>query len=235
MYYIFLDNVEGTILGLSDVENLDVENNWFSLSKEAYDFILQNNGHYIVNVEAIQEKIEKYKKEVLKYRAKQIDSLEYIVVDLENLVRLQETLKQAIIKRISKNTGYCKMYIENGINYTFEDGSIKQFTYKIEDQINFMEIRRLFDDGTLTDNDVIPLKAKDESEYDLIKISTVIDIHNKLIKNKQYQLLYLRQLNAYTRTLTNINSVYTLHYETILPEEYQAIIEAQMETYNKLG
>ena len=42
MYYIFFDDIEGIILGLSDVERLDVDNNWVSLSEEAYNFILDN-------------------------------------------------------------------------------------------------------------------------------------------------------------------------------------------------
>ena len=111
---------------------------------------------------------------------------------------------------------------------------LKLITNKIEDQINFLEIRNLYNERILITDNKIPLKAKDENEYDLLPISTVIDIHNKLIKNKHYNLFFLYQLNEYVSTLTSLNDINRLQYETILPEKYQNIIKEQMEPYNNL-
>lgn len=234
MYYIFFDDIEGIILGLSDVERLDVDNNWVSLSEEAYNFILDNNGQYIVDLDSIQDKIEIYKEEINKLKENQIETINYIVVEKNNLKLPETKLKNVILNKIKKNNSYCQMFIENGVVYTFEDGTKKQYTYKIEDQINFLEIRNLYNEGILITDNKIPLKAKDENEYDLLPISTVIDIHNKLIKNKHYNLFFLYQLNEYVSTLTSLNDINRLQYETILPEKYQNIIKEQMEPYNNL-
>lgn len=232
MIFVFFDDIEGTILGFStEEEKLDIENNWVTISKEAYDFILENNGQYLINVNLISNKLNEYKNILKKYISNEIEELNYIVVDKSDLYIPDKDLSGVILNRIRKNNLYCKMFIENGITYTFTNGERKQFTFKTEDQNNYIEIRKLIKDGILNNETKIPIKAKDDSEYSFITIEQFTDIHNKLIKNKFYQLFYLRQYNEYTKNLNSINDVHRLQYEMILPDMYQKVIDEQMKSF----
>lgn len=233
MYSIRIDTVDGTIMGLTDQFISNIDDNWFATDEETYHFLLKNNGLYIVDIASISDKITQYKETLCTMKTSDTQSID-IVVTKENLKLPEKDLTSVKINRIEKNNVYCNMYIENGISYTFEDGTSKRYSYKLEDQVNFAELRALYTQGILSDDDKVPLKANEEQEYELVSMKTVIDIHNELIKNKHYQLFYLRQMNNYVNSLTTINDVHRLQYEMNLPEEYQTIIEQQMQIYSNL-
>lgn len=232
-YSIRIDTVDGTIMGLADQFVSNVDDNWFTTDEETYNFILKNNGLYTVDITSISDKIAQYKESLRVMKTSELQSVD-IVVTKDNLKLPERDLAGVKINRIEKNNVYCNMYIKNGISYTFEDGTSKRYSYKLEDQINFAELRSLYTQGILSEEDKVMLKANEEQEYELVPIKIVIDIHNKLIKNKHYQLFYLRQMNNYVNSLTTINDVHRLQYEMNLPEEYQTIIDKQMETYANL-
>lgn len=234
MYYIFFDDVAGTILGLSVEEKLDVENNWFTVSDEAYNFILDNNGKYLINTKSVEHKIAEYKEIVNKYKNNEIDELNYIVIEKSDLCLPEKNLKEVIFNRLGKNNSYCRMFIENGIDYILENGEKKHYSYKEEDQINFNEIKNLISEGILTDETGIPLKASGEIEYDYVSVKEFNEIYDKLVKNKFYQLFYLGQYNEYVKNLKSINDVHRLQYEMILPDKSSVKVKSQMELFNKL-
>lgn len=224
MKFILFDDVNETIMGLSSKEQLDYESGWYTLSDEAYDFILQNNGSYLVNVSSIKDKIEQYKTIVENYKNHNC-ILNYIVVDTDNLYMKDKQLINVIRSKIRKNNSYCNMYIENGIYYDINEEE-KHFTYKLEDQMNYNEIKDLINNNLIEDN--IPIKASEDDEYIDVSIDIFNEIYNKLIKNKFYQLFYLRQYNEYIKSLDDITTIEKLPYEIELPEPYLTNLNEQL-------
>jgi len=197
--------MNGTILGFSIDEKPN--DNYYEIDKETYNFILEHNGQYIVNLGSINDNTN--------------------IITKDNICMPQVNLQETIIRQLNKNNKLCNMFIENGIVYTINNID-KHITYKIEDQVNCMEIYKLYKDSILSKEDMIPFKASEDTEYMYININTFLDIYNKLIKNKYYQLFYLRQVNDYVCSLKNINDIYRFQYEMILPQKYQDKLNEQM-------
>lgn len=272
MHFIKYDDVDGIILGLDIEEKLDINNGWVTASDEAYNFVLEHNGQYIVDVDAVNSRIEEYREKSIEYmtatekfneiyekklteykeameKFNELDPedqeappvldledspvLDYIVVEKQHLIFPEKHLSAVIRNRIRKNMLYCGMFIENGVDYQLSNGEKKHYSYKIEDQINYQQLKGLISQGVLNDETGIPIKADGEDEYTYVSVEEFDGLYKELIKNKMYQLFYLRQYNEYTRALPTINDVHRLQYEMILPEEYQVRIDEQMSLFER--
>lgn len=227
MKYILYDNIEGTILGLSVDERIDLDNYWVTLSDEAYDEILKYNGQYRVLVDDAEQRINEYK--ALE------NNNDYCIVTIDTITKeIIYNIDEVINSVITKNYTYCNMFIENGINYTFPSGITKKYTYKLEDQINLNQIKMLVDNGVLNETTGVFIKASGESEFDNISVDEFKDLYNALLKHKQYQLCRLYQYNEYVKTLTDINEIQSLQYEMILPDEYIKNIDNYIANFENL-
>ena len=304
MYLIQFDPVDGTILGLNSFFLLNEISDWYSVSKEAYDFIVENNGEYVVDknsagfeeavseykaaagviqtnaeklsdftdikgrrrleeeIGLLQEKKQKYEeyeahaktllnetgnsliipeesiftpedeaalgektalKDSLLALDKAIEALP-VVVDTSRLTMPVPSLREVINSKINKNTAYCHMLIENGIEYSFSDGVERHFTFKEEDQLNYAETAKMAESGLRE----VLIRGTEEKEYFTVSAAEFLGLYRELIRNKYYQLYYLREYNKYINSLTDINDIQRLQYEIILPEPYRSRVDEQM-------
>ena len=296
MHLIKFDPVDGTILGLNSFFLLNEISDWYSVSKETYDFILEHNGEYIVDVQSVglnedmnkytaaaeeikkktdllpegvsidrgrgimteikflEEKKSKYaeilengqaedipaemvftESDEAKLKEKQelyaeiveinkaIEALP-VVVDTSRLTMPVPSLQEVINNKINKNTAYCHMLIENGIDYSFSDGVERHFTFKEEDQLNYAETEKMAESGLRE----VLIRGAEETEYFTVSATEFLGLYRELIRNKYYQLYYLREYNKYINSLTDINDIQRLQYEIILPEPYRSRLDEQM-------
>ncbi len=296
MHLIQFDPVDGTILGLNSFFLLNEISDWYSVSKEAYDFILEHNGEYVVDVQSVglnedinkytaateeikkktdllpegvsidssrgimteikflEEKKSKYaeilengqaedipaetvftESDETKLKEKQelyaeiveinkaIESLP-VVVDTSRLTMPMPSLREVINSKINKNTAYCHMLIENGIDYSFSDGVERHFTFKEEDQLNYAETEKMAESGLRE----VLIRGAEETEYFTVSATEFLGLYRELVRNKYYQLYYLREYNKYINSMTDINDIQRLQYEIILPEPYRSRLDEQM-------
>jgi hypothetical protein len=221
--YVQYDNVVGTVLGFSKKPIINIEEDWITISDEAYQKIINANTEYVIDVNSIDHRLREYRKRVRKYYKfpfykKLFTKITFVVVHIEDVIKKPPNLKSAIIARQNKNEEYCQMYIEDGIYY---DG--KHYSFSPDEQNQYLENR-------LYGNYFIHRKDNNTYENEFLTEEEFIDIHNKLIENRNYHYFYLEQLNNYTATLTNVEEVRRIKYETKLPQEYIDKIEQNMKT-----
>ena len=116
------------------------------------------------------------------------------------------------------------MLIENGIEYSFSDGVERHFTFKEEDQLNYAETAKMAESGL----EEVLIRGSEEEEYFIVSGEEFKGLYRDLIRNKYYQLYYLREYNKYINSLTDINDIQRLQYEIILPEPYRSRLDEQM-------
>lgn len=222
MKYILYDDFEGSILGL----NIEKTVGYVTLSDDAYDFILKNNGSCHVNLDAVNKRLQE---------SDTSDDPEYCVINMA-CITTERKYDIKIIQEniISKNSEYCNMYIVNGVYFTLDNGERKKYTYEIEDQANMEQLMRLVDNGSLDDKTGVPVKASEESVYDLLSVTEFKKLYNALVYHKYYHLFYMRQYNAYIRTLFSEAALHRCQYGMLLPDEYTSQINKQLENFKEI-
>jgi len=212
MKYILYDNTDGTILGLNDKEM----DKYIQLTDETYDFILNNNGLYKVDLSKIDDSFDNtITKEML------------ISIINDNIEKQKENI-------ISKNSELCSMFIKNGVTFTLNDGTKKKYLYSEYNQINIQELNDLINNNVIIST--VPIKFNDDDHYSFISIDEFKKLYNQLLRNKYFHLFYLREYNDYIKTITDYNKLCRMNYETGLPEEKRNEIEEKLNNiFNNTG
>lgn len=225
MKWIYFDELDGTILGLSIDSRADKDDyHWQTLTDEAYKEILKHNGQYKVILDKAQKRIDQY--------AAKSCPTDYCAITTEEISKEPDIDMELERKKKSlKANAFCNMHIENGVRFRLNNGVEKRYTYKIEDQINYEQLIRLVESGALTEDERVLIKASGESEYDALTVEEFKNLYRALLKNKYYHLFYLYQFNAYIKTITDITLLNRIQYETTLPQPYINKIDEQL---NKL-
>lgn len=224
MKYILLDIKDGTILGLEVDSKFKNINNWYTATDEAYEFILDNNGSYIINIDSFNEKLKIY--ETLSDKDKEL----FIFITENDLVKIvyEDSLDEAIYSLISKNSNAAKMYILNGITFKLDNGESKKQKYEIEDQVNIEQLNLLVTQNLL---DEVPIKFHGDEEYSYLSISEFKRLYNDLLYNKYWHLFYLRIYNNYIKSIDDINKLHRLSYETGLPAELRKEVDEKLKIF----
>lgn len=161
------------------VQNIISENNYLTykeISQDIHDYLL-NNIHNIkepiINIESITSNI------------KLIDSKDYLVEQTPKTPDF-ESIKESLISDIKRQ---CGVFIENGAFVELSNGDLKEFSFKIEDQINL----KLLIDNINSNTNTIYYHANGEfnTEY---TYEDIIKIYKELYNNKIYNQVYTQVL-----------------------------------------
>lgn len=218
MKFIQIDIITGDILALEPEKEMYnyIDENWFTISYDAYKMIVENNGKYIIDKNKIQKKIKRYK-----YALWQNEK-DVIVVDIDLLIEREHSINGAILAKIDRNNLYSQLYIDNGIIYN----NIK-YPFKYKDRIQYMENIYMITNKMLNNN--IPINS--EYGINFVDLDTFKTIYNKQLRNKFYHEVYVQELNTYIKTLNDYTKINLMQYETKLPQKYLDKIENKMKDF----
>lgn len=185
------------------LSNKLLETNFLSISEEAYNLILVNQGQIIVDIAALSRYIQNN-------QAKIKD-----VLITEELLVVKHSIRQTKLAKKEKNNRYKDLYINYGVKY---NNVVYPFT--LEDRIRYTEQALTKDDKYIN------------SENGIVKVSKTDfnNIYKAQLKNQRYWEVYTEQYNLYIDTLKTYEEITNLGYEITLPNEYQEVINKEFNT-----
>ncbi|MBQ3502923.1 MAG: hypothetical protein IJA72_04620 [Clostridia bacterium] len=129
----------------------------------------------------------------------------------------EATLEVVATDKINKMKQECGNAITSGFDITLSDGNIYHFTLTLEDQINMIELKNLYDLG----EEQIPYHSSGElckyySANDIDAILKASDAH------KNYHIVYYNSLRNYIKSLTDITKLNSIEYGSKIPKKYQS-------------
>ncbi|MDR1755243.1 MAG: hypothetical protein LBR74_10195 [Eubacterium sp.] len=222
MCFLQIDDFDGIILGMDDNNTHFNELGWYTASKEAYIKSVNDCVNLRVNLLKLKTQVLEYFKELRRFQDEGLsfDDFGFITINEADLETPSFGSTMAIRKaRISDNNSECNKYITKGVKVLLSDGNQYDFTYELEDQINFEQLKRLIDSKSFL-NELIPLHASGQNELLHVTVDEFNFVYNKLIENKFYHLYKLYHVNEFVKELTKSEEVSQYRYEHRVPEKY---------------
>lgn len=129
------------------------------------------------------------------------------------------TLKDAQENKVAKMNSAQQAAIENGVDVRLTDGTTEHFSLTQYDQQSLMGLQSLVASG----QESIPWHNSNESEH--CKFYSNADM-KKIIESAlsyvTFHVTWFRDLRIYIRSLTDIESVQAITYNTEIPVQYQS-------------
>mgnify|MGYP000008751740 FL=1 len=117
-----------------------------------------------------------------------IDDKKYLLQEYSSAIIDMEKIKNKMCKNIKTK---CGEYITSGLSIQLSDGSEKDFTYSLEDQINIKSFVDNFKSG-----DMLVYHGTGEM-FNLYSYDDILKIYKELENNKIYNLIYTSVLCQY--------------------------------------
>lgn len=183
--------------------------------------VAQNlSGFHIVNSNG--EVLGKYEDYTTLYRTIdggfQLSNDGSVYGDSESILH-EITLNEAKENKVSEMNSAQRAAIENGVDVRLTDGTTEHFSLTQYDQQSLMGLQSLVASG----QESIPWHNSNESEH--CKFYSNADM-KKIIESAlsyvTFHVTWFRDLRIYIRSLTDIESVQAITYNTEIPVQYQS-------------
>ncbi len=174
--------------------------------------VIPVEGYTTVELIAIEE--DEYN--TLKELFDKVDEDESGEITNLNVVE-QATLEFVIDAKIKEMSKACSETIVAGFDIELSDGKSYHFALTLEDQVNMIELRNLYNTGATQ----IPYHSSGElcRYYSSEDIALILEKSDKF---KNYNVIYFNSLRNYIKSLKDISKVNSITYGTNIPKKYQS-------------
>lgn len=223
MNYCLFDYDEGTIIGLNIGEtNIDLNDGWTPIEEEIYDFLLHNNGRYIIDINNINNKFQTYLNLPIEEKRKSRN----IITKKDLMLKPRVDIEITKLNTIRKFKTVCEMYINDGILFEVNGESL-HFSYNSIDKQRYAELYNL----TKANISTFPICIDEKESIVFLTKDQFLQLYYQLIYNEYYHLFYFFQLKDYIMNCDDQNQIYRMQYETVLPQERKDIIKQQLNDF----
>ena len=127
------------------------------------------------------------------------------------------TLEFVVETKIKEMSKACNDIILNGFDIELSDGKTYHFALSIEDQVNMLKLKELYNDGVKK----IPYHSSGElcKYYDAEDIAAILEYSDEF---KNYNIVYFDSLRNYIKALNDISKVKEVFYGMEIPKKYQS-------------
>lgn len=211
MYYIKIDEEVIFVPTVKFIKVSGTSNSYVNANEKDYQGIVVNGEPFSVSLDS---PIPNLKTVIL------IDQKDWDETVLQEYEKFQ--LEYNLPLKLEEISMACRQAINNGSQVQLSDGTIKQFSYTLEDQSNISEMFTAVMIGATE----YPYHANEE-DCIVYSAQDIIAIYSTLTSLKTVQTTYHNQLKAYVQSLDNAQDVMAVQYGQELTGEY-------LEKYNQL-
>lgn len=223
MKYCLFDYDEGTVIGLNIGEtNIDLNDGWVPIEEEIYDFLLHNNGRYVIDIGNINNKLQTYLNLPIEEKRKSRN----IITRKDLMLKPRVDIEITKLNTIRKFKTVCEMYINDGILFEV-NGENLHFSYNSIDKQRYAELYNL----TKSNISTFPICIDEKESIVFLTKDQFLQLYYQLIYNEYYHLFYFFQLKDYIMNCDDQNQIYRMQYETVLPQERKDIIKQQLNDF----
>ena len=113
-------------------------------------------------------------------------------------------------QKIKQMSAECRSAIINGVDIENSDGTLSHYSFKLEDQIELMQI--------INDGQDLVLYHADDEVYRQYTLEQIQQIYDEFIRLKNENRIYFNALKQYIQSLSTIEAINQIYYGIQIPD-----------------